>query len=47
MARLRYQCRSCAKRGKGGFFSLKEKDEAALKEIKCPYCGSLNVKLLG
>lgn len=43
MGRVRYQCRDCAKRGKGGYFSLPEAFEG---EVKCPYCGSKNVKKL-
>ncbi len=46
MARLRFQCRDCAKKGKGGFFTVKDKNVNA-ENVKCPYCGSSNVKLLG
>jgi len=47
MARLRFQCRDCAKSGKGGFFSIKGvRNPSDIGEVKCPYCGSKNVKLL-
>ncbi len=42
MARIRYQCVDCKKRGKGGFFSVKN-DEG---QVACPYCGSTRVKRL-
>ena len=44
MARIRCQCSDCAKKGKGGYFTVKNIEK---KEIKCPYCGSSNVKVLG
>jgi len=46
MARLRFQCRDCAKKGKGGFFTVKDKN-VNTENVKCPYCGSSNVRLLG
>jgi len=47
MSRLRLQCRDCARKGKGGFFSIKGvKSPSEVKELKCPYCGSTNVKVL-
>ena len=45
MVRARFQCRDCWKRGRGGYFSVKNYTEGM--EVKCPYCGSSNVKRLG
>jgi len=42
MSRTRCVCLECKKRGRGGYFSVKEEVE----EIKCPYCGSSKVKKL-
>ncbi len=47
MTRLRAQCRDCAKRGRGGYFSIRRtKSVNEVKDLKCPYCGSTNIKLL-
>ncbi len=43
MAKIRYVCLDCNKKGKGGYFSV----EASEEEVKCPYCGSTKVKRLG
>ena len=44
--KIRFHCRDCAKKKRGGFFSL-EINEANISEIRCPYCNSKNVKRLG
>ena len=44
MGRVRFQCRDCARRGRGGFFSLSPRE--AEGEVRCPYCGSKRVKRL-
>jgi rubrerythrin len=42
VANVRFVCRDCNASGKGGYFTGADE-----KGMKCPHCGSANVKLLG
>ena len=43
--KIRAVCKVCKKRKKGGYFSVTE--EEIKKGLKCPYCGSTKIKILG
>lgn len=42
VANVRFVCKDCNSKGKGGYFTAADE-----KGVKCPHCKSTNVKSLG